>query len=429
MPRGQPRPDHRRMQNSAPAAAGARRVQAGWSFPPRVLDLVDWFAGAFGRSSHPLSARELVELARRRTGLADFGDEPFEEPLQILLESYEDEASLSAFGKMAARWDTVRFLSNLLMLRDAEKRRPEILREVIDQPVFITGLPRSGTTFLHYLFAQDPANRFVRCWETIYPCAEVGRRPATRDWRANRVDRHLNTFARIAPEVRRVHPIDARSPQECTEITAHVFRSLRFDTTHCVPSYQRWLDQAGHLAAYRFHRRFLCHMQHDRTPGRWVLKSPDHIFALDDIRQVYPDARFIFMHRSPLDVLPSLTKLTEVLRAPFTRTVNRSAIGEQVTERWVRGTDILANEAETTNPCATHVHFRALVQDPLGTVSKLYDWLGLEFSPEAAERLRRSAAAWPQGKDPGDKTRLEEYGLSAELVRGRFRDYMSRCKV
>ena len=386
--------------------------------------MADWLAAVFGGSSRPLSAIELVERAQHRTGLTDFGGAPFEEPLRILSESLEREARLSAFGKMAARWDMVRFLSNLLMLREAEKQRPAILRQAVDQPVFITGLPRSGTTFLHHLFAQDPSNRFVRCWETIYPCAGTGR-SATPERRASKVERQLNIFARLAPEFRGVHPIGATSPQECTEITAHVFRSLRFDTTHDVPGYRTWLDRTGHLAAYRFHLRFLRHMQDGAAPGRWVLKSPDHVFALDAIRAVFPDARFIFMHRDPLDVLPSVAKLTEVLRGPFTRAVNRRAIGEQVADRWARGAAILVEEGRSGNPFSAHIQFRSLLRDPLGTVRRLYAWLGLQLCAESEARIREAIPAWPQGKRRGGKTRLEEYGLNTDVVRGRYREYIA----
>ena len=137
----------------------------------------------------------------------------------------------------------------------------------------------------------------------------------------------MRAFERLAPEFRGLHPLDATSPQECSEITAHVFRSLRFDTTYRIPTYRHWLDQASHVPAYRFHRRFLQHLQHQAPGGRWVVKCPEHLFALDAIRAVYPDARLVFVHRDPVKVLLSVAKLTEVLRRPFTRRLDRREIG------------------------------------------------------------------------------------------------------
>src|SRR5262249_38317778 len=150
--------------------------------------------------------------------------------------------------------------------------------------------------FLHRLMMADPENRAPLVWETISPW----RSGTGRDRRIARVARQLKMFEFLAPEFRALHPLDATSPQECSEITAHVFRSFRFDTNYHVPSYRHWLDADGqrHLPAYQFHRRFLRHLQYqDGTARRWVLKCPEHVFALRAIRTVYPDARLIFVHR------------------------------------------------------------------------------------------------------------------------------------
>lgn len=376
----------------------------------------------------PLSTAALIETARRRTGLTDFGDQDFEEALGVLARSYEREANLSALGCMTARWDALRFLSNLLVLREAEKKNSEIFDETIDRPIFITGMPRSGTTFLHALFCEDSSNRAIRCWETIYPYPTRGGGARTDGYYQGKVDRQLAMFAWIAPEFPSLHPIGADSPQECTEAMGHVFRSLRFDTTHHVPSYRHWLDDAGHLAAYRFHKRFLQHLQHRHGPGCWVLKCPDHVFALSAIRTVYPDARFIFMHRDPVEVLASVARLTEVLRRPFTRRVDRLQIGQQVRERWAQGAAILVGAAgKDFHPSdqVFHIGFRRFVRDPLAVVSAIYEHFGLPLRQEASARMRHFIIERPDGGYDPVKARLEEYGLDAQTERRRFRDYMN----
>jgi len=155
----------------------------------------------------------------------------------------------------------VRFLSNLLRFQFEEVNAPEILGQRIENPIFITGLPRSGTTFLHRLLMYDPANRAPLVWETIYPYPPLH----GADRRIDQVARQLKAFERLSPDFHGLHPLSAISPQECSEINAHVFRSLRFDTTYHVPSYRAWLDHAGHLPADRFHKRFLQHLQHQDT--------------------------------------------------------------------------------------------------------------------------------------------------------------------
>jgi sulfotransferase family protein len=392
-----------------------------------LLRAADRFADVLGLSPDPGSAHQIIERACHLTRLRDFGDNTFQEPLRVLARSYADEAALSTFGRMAARWDTLRFLSNLLLLRAAEEENPSILEEPTEQPIFITGLPRSGTTFLHSLLIEDPSNLAVRCWQTVYPCAVHSASPAVQRACVNKVERQLTAFAWLAPEIRSVHRLSARAPQECTEITAHVFQSLRFDTTHRVPSYRHWVDRAGHLAAYRFHRRFLQHLQYRESARRWVLKSPDHVFALDAIQEVYPDARFVFVHRSPLEVLPSVAQLTEILRRPFTRHLDRREIGQQVSECWERGANILTSVAPASRAShcrVAHIDFNALIRNPVGSVAALYERFGLTFRAAFEQRLLTRLADWPEGGYRRERPSLEEYGLSRETERRRFAAYM-----
>jgi hypothetical protein len=390
---------------------------------PRLFRTANRIADAAGLFRRALVASELMALAQRQTGLSDFGDWHFEEPLEVLLQSYESEADLSPFGRLAARWDTLRFLTNLLELREVERKHPEILSHSIVKPIFITGLPRSGTTFLHELMAEDKANSVVHCWETVYPSTS-----RNFDRKRKAVDRQLAVFGKVAPEVRTLHTLSAASPQECTEITAHVFASLRFDTTHHVPSYREWMDERGHRVPYGFHKRFLQHLQHRKGPGQWVLKCPDHVFALDDLCAVYPDARFIFIHRDPLEVLPSVARLTEVLRRPFTRSVDRAAIGRQVAERWQLGvaTLVAASERLVDADRVLHLKFDALVADPVGTVAGIYERMGLKFTPDVALGVAQKATLEANQTRPRGGVRLEQYGLVSEFERDRHRDYVAR---
>src|SRR5579884_2036479 len=381
----------------------------------------------------PLCAEELIAQARRRTGFSDFGDTPFQPALEVFLRACAEEAALSLFGRFGTRWDVIRFLSNLLWLRHAELERPEILEQPIERPLFITGLPRSGTTFLHRLLAEDGDNRVPRVWQMIhpYPVETGSRRP---DRRQRRVARQLRLFQKLVPEFRRLHPIDAMSPQECTEITAHVFASLRFDMTHVVPSYRRWLDRVGHLEAYRFHKRFLQHLQYQERAdgaGRWVLKCPDHVFALDAIRAVYPDARIVFVHRDPFRALISVARLTEVLRRPFTRRFHREGLGREQSERWLAASALMIAAADR-QPFAEpifHVHHRDLVANPLGVVEALYRHFGLSLAAKAAARIARTVATNPNGGYATNHYRFENYGLDAAAERERYARYMTRFGV
>jgi hypothetical protein len=391
---------------------------------PRVADVI---ANALG----PLSADHLIALAQRRTELTEFGQTAFTGPLQNLLRACLDEADLSLVGRVATRWDAARFLSNLLRLHEEEKKRPEILTQPIARPIFVSGLPRSGTTFLHSLLAEDPANLVPSVWQLIHPYP-IRNSVAGRDRRRQRVARQLQLFGLLAPDFRRMHPIDAGSPQECSEITAHVFASLRFDTTYHIPSYRRWLDETGHFDAYRFHRRFLQHLQHQATVGeRWVLKCPDHVFAIAAIRSVYPDARLVLVHRDPLAVLSSVARLTEVLRRPFTRHIDRHEIGRQDSDRWLVATELMisAEQQQHFVEPIFHVHYVDLVKNPVGTVAALYRHFGEALSDDAAARIGRLVQAKPNGGYGAHRSSLQEYGLDAALERERYARYMAHFGI
>ncbi len=391
-----------------------------------IIDLLN-------RWREPPSAEQLIAEAQRRSGLNDFGDTPFEHPMQLLLQACREEADLSIFGGAAIRWDTVRFLTNLLRLRDEEKRCPEIHDQPIGAPMIIAGLPRSGTTFLHRLLIEDAANIVPRVWQLIHPYPiRRGQRENAPDRRPQQVARQLRMFQILAPQFRRLHPIEASSPQECSEITAHIFASLRFDTTYRIPSYRRWLDRTGHLEAYRFHKRFLQHLQHQRSrTGRWVLKCPDHIFALGALREVYPDANLVFVHRDPVAVLASVARLTEVLRRPFSRRVDRFVIGREDSDRWLAaaGLMITAADEERFQQPIFHVRYPELVADPAGTVAALYRHFGRVLDPETAARIRRRVAANPNGGYGRRRARLEDYGLDPGREHERYARYMGRFGI
>jgi hypothetical protein len=401
--------------------------------PTTALKLADSLASALGLLDRRFAADEFIRAARRRTGLEDFGDVDIGEPLRRFLDSCVDDSCLSLVGRFATRWDVVRFLSNLLLLRAAERAHPDILAEPVAQPIFIAGLPRSGTTFLHRMMLEDPANRGPLVYETIYPCPPPSGQP---DRRAAQVARQLRTFNQLAPEFFGLHPLEATSPQECSEITAHVFRSLRFDTNYHLPSYRAWLDAdpVGHEPAYRFHRRFLQHLQHqagDHAVPRWVLKCPDHLFALDAIRAVYPDARLVFVHRDPVKVLLSVAKLTEVVRRPFTRRLDPVAIGQEESDRWEQGTQrmmAVGDDAGLPEPVC-HVHHLDLVSDPVATVEQVYGHFGLALPTSAAKAMERYVAAQPNGGYGRHDYHFADHGLNAEAERKKFRGYMLRFGI
>ena len=400
--------------------------EAGWlarharSAALAGLSAADRVARELGLADRLPDADGLIAAAKQRTGLgADLA--PIREPLSVLLEACATEAELSLVGRMTVQWDAMRLLRNRLRLAAVEADNPAIGEEPIERPIFITGLPRSGTTFLHKLLTLDPANQAPRIWQTLDPY------PRSQPRTVRTADRQLATFAWLAPGFRSLHPVDATSPQECSEITAHVFASLRFDTTYRVPGYRRWLDANGHLEAYRFHKQFLQHLQHRDGRRRWVLKCPDHVFALDAIQRVYPDALIVFVHRDPLKVLASVMTLTEVLRSPFTRQIDRAGIGREEALRWHDGAErmVKAARSRAVGPSILNLRHTDLVRDPLAAVRRLYAHFGLELSADTVGRIRRATAAEPNGGYGANRHKFATYGLDPDAELERFEGYMA----
>ncbi len=379
-----------------------------------------------------LDADSLLRAARRRTGLEDFGDEAFLEPMRLLLHSYENEAHLSFAGRLAARSHTLQLLGNRLRLVAERKRSPGIAEQRIKAPWFIIGLPRTGTTLLFGLLAQDPANRLPLTWEVMMPCPAPERASYETDPRIRRTARLLRWVDRLTPQFKLIHPIGAQLPQECIAITTHAFTSIEFHTTHDVPTYQAWLEQQDCRAAYRFHSEFLQHLQY-RCPGeQWVLKAPGHLFALDALLDTYPDARIIQTHRDPLKVAASIASLTVVLRSAFSDEVDRRHTAADWSRLWA----LALNHTLRTR---THraldtgqildIHFPDLVRDPIATVKSLYRHFGRSLDAEAEARMRRFLSANPNNRHGTHRYSLSEFGLDPERERARYQAYTAHFGI
>lgn len=369
--------------------------------------------------------RLLVE-ARRRTGLAEFGDPDFLEPYRLLVRAYEEEAELDPLGRFVTRADTLRLLGTRLALVEERNRHPEIAAEEIRAPVVITGLPRTGTTLLHTLLSLDPSHRVPRTWEVMFPAGD-----GDPEEKVAEASRRLRWFDRMAPTYRRIHPVGPHLPQECIAITSHTFRSVRFHRTHHVPSYRRWLAATEAAPMYAWHRRFLQHLQWRRPGGRWVLKSPAHLFTLDALLAAYPDAKVVQCHRDPLTSLASNASQVRSLRGAFSARVERPSIDETV-ERWagaVQRALELRDGANAGESRFVDVFHRELVGDPIRAVAELYERLGRRLPEAVEERIRDWIQIHPREEHGPHRYTLKEFGLDRRLHGGLFRLYRDRFGV
>ncbi|HAY21975.1 MAG TPA: sulfotransferase, partial [Desulfobacterales bacterium] len=373
-----------------------------------------------------LDEKTLLDKACAQTGLDDFGDDSFREALQVLLRAFETEAGLSFVGRICVHGDSVRLLRNRLRLAADRRRHPGIGAEVIRRPLFITGLPRSGTTFLHALLAQDPAHRAPQVWEVMHPSPPPEQASYATDSRISATARELKWLDLLMPDFETVHLIDARLPQECIAITSHDFRSYTFESMYTVPSYRAWHDRQDKRPVYEFHRNFLQHLQW-RCPGqRWVLKAPSHLLALEALLQVYPDAGIILTHRDPLKVLASCASFTEVLRRGFSDRLDKASLAQEVLERWVEGAGLAVKyrQDHDLDRQLFDVHYTALLRDPMAMVRRIYAFFDLELTGAAETAMERFLLANPKDKGGVHRYSLEEFGLTPETERRRFQFYL-----
>ncbi len=399
---------------------------------PLALRLLNGVGGALRRAGLPvvrLDETSLCAAATRRTGLEDFGDGSFREPLRRLVDGFEREAALTTLGRVIARGDLLRLLENRLHMVDERTRHPEIDEGPIRRPIFVVGLPRTGTTILHQLLAQDPANRVPMTWEVMHPWPPPARATYETDERIPRVEKHFAGVDRLMPGFNSMHPMGARLPQECVALTAHDFASMVFSTTHRVPSYQAWLDAADLRWVYASHRRQLQYLQWRCPTERWVLKSPGHLWALDALRAEYPDAAIVQTHRDPLKVVASLTSLVTVLRGMASDDVDPHAIGAE----W---TVLLAAGLERSMVARAHVpfdvfdvQFADFIRDEVGMVRRIYERFGLALSTEAETRMRRFLAENPKDKHGAHRYTLAAAGLDPAVERWRYAAYQERFGV
>lgn len=414
-----PRPSH-------PAAPGARPLGL------RLLNGAGSVIRAAGVPLLRLDADALLARARRRTGLADFGDGTFRVALGYLLDSLEREAALTTLGRLIARADLTRLLENRLRMAAVRRDHPEIDAHEVRRPLVIVGLPRTGTSILHELLAQDPANRVPMTWEVMHPWPPPERATFDTDPRIARVERHLGGVDRLIPGFKRMHPMGATLPQECVALTAHDFASMLFSTTHHLPTYDAWLDGTDLRWVYAAHRRQLQYLAWRCPADRWVLKSPGHLWALEALLAVYPDARIVQTHRDPLKVVASLTSLVTLLRGMASDRIDSGAIAREWTAKLATGLErtMDVRARGVLAPAQVFdVHFSELVGDEIGMVRRIYDYFGLGLTPDAEARMQRFLAANPADKHGAHRYTLAAAGLDPGAERRRYAGYQERFGI
>jgi hypothetical protein len=375
-------------------------------------------------AGHRPNVSSLLSIAERQTGLNDFGDHRFLEPMAFLVESVEREAKLNALGRFIFVEHVVQLLRNRLYLELDWKLDPSIALRKIPKPVFITGLPRTGTTLLHSLLAQD-TDLFAAplTWQIIYPSPAQGEERR----RIRQTESQLKWFELLVPGLKTIHPVAAELPQECVAIMSHCFMSEEFDTMFDLPGYESWVEGQDQRETYAFHKRFLQHLNPGAPERRFVLKAPAHLRAIEAILDIYPDAHILHTYRDPIQVVPSLASLIVTLKGAFSYNISPTESGPGAVDYCLRNLRKFFPSVERLSPNAyTDVAYLDLVRNPLAVVRWIYARLGEQLSPEAEAKMERFLAENPQGKRGRHRYSLADFGLQREAIDEQFRFYTER---
>ncbi len=371
-------------------------------------------------------ADELEQAACAATGLEDFGSPYYREGLERIVDALNTEADLNDMGRVIQRATISNALIQRLKIEDTYARHPEIEDQVVGGPVFVIGLPRTGTTALSQLVAADPQFRSLRMWESQAPTPPPEAASQHSDPRIAQAQAGLDMLDDMFPLMKTLYNSEPTAPTECQDLMGMSFRTFHFDGAVRAPRYLAWLMDCDMRETYTFHRRVLKLLQWHCPPHLWHLKTPVHMFALDALVEAYPNAKFLWSHRDPAKVMGSVCSLIQYVRSWSSDRDDANELGAEQVDSWA---EAVRRAMDFRNRVGddrfADVSFADLQADPLRTLQTGYKRLGLSFTDATLDSVKQ----WAEHHQPGSRGThdydLADYGLTPEGVRERFADYLA----
>lgn len=376
----------------------------------------NWLNGAWKRTyflgtKTILDKDRLINAARKATGLSDFGPGNWEEPLEKLLESVNEEARLHAIGRFITRERLVNLLCVRLRAEYYFSKYPEILEQELYPASVIIGLQRTGTTKLQRLLAADPDTRALMSWEALNPAPlKPDDLDGHRRIKAARMSE--KALKVMSPGFFAIHPVEHLAPEEDVLLLDTTFMSTTAEATMHVPAYAEWLERTDQTDAYAYMIRLLKLLQWQRPAERWVLKTPHHLEFLDLIHRQFNDVQFVWTHRNVFESIPSFLSMVAYSRRLFSSEVTP----DQVADHWVRKTGYMLDRAlefhrAGNSDLFAHVFYKQLVANDLKEIGRIYEQRG-EHIPEALQQdFKEAGRRNPKGKYGAHQYSIEDFGL------------------
>ena len=373
----------------------------------------------------------IVAAARKQAGSRELGDDTWSEPLRVLCESIEGEAKLSPFGRIALRGMLVGALANRIRLLDWAERHPEVRQEKIERPWIILGMPRTGTSLLSILMGLDPSSRSLLTWQAMEPVPPPELATEAEDPRIAVARKRFEGLMKLNPALRAMHPFGATLATECVTLLVFDLRSLSIETQALLPSYGEWLESADMHSAYGWHELALQTLQSRIPTLSWVLKTPQHLWAIDAVTKRYPDARLIWTHRDPRKVVTSVASLNTSLHRQGSDAVDPAAVGRAWSAKLRHAIEcgMRYDDAHSGESWCCHVQYADIMADPIGAVRSIYAHFGEELHPLHEKRMDVWMRDRPQEVFGRHRYDPRDFGLSNEGIREQYADYCERYEV
>jgi Sulfotransferase family len=366
------------------------------------------------------------KLASEVTELSDFGSDNYREAMALYLGSLDADGKYGEIGQSIADGMMVGLLSGRLLTNKGIKAFPDSQKTPIRRPIFIVGLTRTGTTVLHRLISHDPSVQHLPFWLASAPMP----RPPREQWETHpvyqQVKAGLDALSETMPGVQAIHPMYADRPDECRYLMDQTFYSNTFCTTADVTDYQNWWVDCDKTVAFEYYRQAL-QLIANGDQRTWVLKDPAHLFCLDAIFKVFPDACIVHTHRDPFEAMASTTNLTYLIRKLREPALKPEEVGAQVLRLWGQGLK-KAEEARSRygNDRILDLHMLEVRRDPLRSLERIYEYFGLPINHQTLAIWQHQLEIDPNQEHGVSRYIPEQFGFSRQDVQEVVEEYYER---
>lgn len=376
-----------------------------------------------------ITSSDIILAAEEATGLTANLDPRVAEGLNQYIDSLNREAPLTERGWGSVRGTLINHLSNRLKVEDYLDKHPQLLDAPVEKPMFVFGLPRTGTTLAINLLNADPGRRCFLRWEALNSVPPPKAAELSTDPRCIEAQRMIDLSLKYAPQIAAIHYEDGDSPTECQFAMSQSFCAQYLEAIAEVPSYRQWFLNTNYKHAFEYQKKLFQLLQSE-APGRWTLKNPWHPLFLDDLTSVYPDAQLVMTHRDPVDVVGSCCSLIKNVRMMMSDKVDLNYIGESMMDTFeIMIQRTLAYKEKHGWDSIYDMQYADVMRDPIGEMKKLYARFDEPFTQAAEDAMTNFLNTNPKGKFGKHEYTLEEYGLTKEIVRKRFGDYCEQFKI